>query len=179
MSVSQGCPQRGVPLYILYIYIYIWSVAKHSEGRTRSRTLHIKGRVTFKKNLFFSYLDFIGRACQFFSEFLAVVLWVKNAVQNGLLPLPLFVFRLQSIWDGLHVTTSKVQLQSLHTLCMVRGFPVVASYVAWRADEVLYGSYTSIMTATTLVRVYLCKIAFLAVKQDTVDLLRISALLEC
>ena len=24
----------------------------------------------------------------------------------------------------------------------VRGFPVVTSYVAWRADQVLYGSYT-------------------------------------
>ena len=29
---------------------------------------------------------------------------------------------------------------SLHTLYTVRGFPVVASYVAWRADQVLYGS---------------------------------------
>ena len=29
---------------------------------------------------------------------------LENAVQNGLLPLPLFVFRLRSIWDGLHVT---------------------------------------------------------------------------
>ena len=61
---------------------------------------------------------------------------------NGLLPLPLFVFRLRSIWDGLHVTSSKVRLQSLRTLCTVRGFPVVASYVDWRADQVLYGSYT-------------------------------------
>ena len=32
-------------------------------------------------------------------------------------------------------------MQSLRTLCMVRSFPVVASYVAWRADQVLYGSY--------------------------------------
>ena len=40
------------------------------------------------------------------------------------------------------MTSSKVQLQSLHALCTVRGFPVVASYVAWRADQVLYGSYT-------------------------------------
>ena len=73
---------------------------------------------------------------------MADVLWEKNAVQNGLLPLLLFVFRLQSIWDGLHMTSSKVQLQSLRTLFTVRGFPVVASYVAWRADQVLYGSYT-------------------------------------
>ena len=43
--------------------------------------------------------------------------------------------------DGLHVTSSKVRLQSLRTLCTVRGFPVVVSYVAWRADIVLYGSY--------------------------------------
>ena len=67
---------------------------------------------------------------------------MKNAVQNGLLPLTLFVFRLQSIWDGLHVTSSKVPLQSLRTLCTVRGFPVVASHVAWRADQVLFGSCT-------------------------------------
>ena len=26
------------------------------------------------------------------------------------------------------------------TLCTVKGFPVVASYVAWRADQVLYSS---------------------------------------
>ena len=73
---------------------------------------------------------------------MAVILWVKNDVQNSLLPLPLFVFWLRSIWDGLHVTTSKVRLQSLRTLCMVKGFPVVASYVTWRADQVLYGSCT-------------------------------------
>ena len=56
---------------------------------------------------------------------------------------------------------------------------MVASYVAWRADQVLYAAVPSILTATTLVRAYLCKIALLAVKQATVDLLRISALLEC
>ena len=28
------------------------------------------------------------------------------------------------------------------TLITVRGFPVVAFYVAWRADQVLYGSCT-------------------------------------
>ena len=32
--------------------------------------------------------------------------------------------------------------ESLRTLCTVRGFPVVASYVAWRADQVLYSSCT-------------------------------------
>ena len=40
------------------------------------------------------------------------------------------------------MSTSKVRLQSLRTLCTVKGFPVVASYVAWRADQVLYGSCT-------------------------------------
>ena len=40
------------------------------------------------------------------------------------------------------MTALKVRLQSLRTLCMVKGFPVVASYVAWRADQVLYGSCT-------------------------------------
>ena len=40
------------------------------------------------------------------------------------------------------MTTSKVRLQSLRTLCTVKGFPVVASFVAWRADQVLYGSCT-------------------------------------
>ena len=43
------------------------------------------------------------------------------------------------------MTSSKVRLQSLRTLCTlctVRGFPVVASYVAWRADQVFYASYT-------------------------------------
>ena len=40
------------------------------------------------------------------------------------------------------MTSSKVRLQSLHALCTVRGFPVVPSYVTWRADQVLYGSYT-------------------------------------
>ena len=40
------------------------------------------------------------------------------------------------------MTISKVQLQSLHTSCTVKGFPVIASYVAWRADQVLYGSCT-------------------------------------
>ena len=54
--------------------------------------------------------------------------------------MPLFVFRLRSIWDGLHVMALKVRLQSLHTLW--KGFPVVASYVAWRADQVLCGSCT-------------------------------------
>ena len=35
-------------------------------------------------------------------------------------------------------------LQSLRTLCTVKGFPspVVASYVTWRADQVLYSSCT-------------------------------------
>ena len=42
------------------------------------------------------------------------------------------------------MTSSKVRFQILHTLCTVRGFPVVASYmyITWRADQVLYGSYT-------------------------------------
>ena len=35
----------------------------------------------------------------------------------------------------------------------------------------------SVLTAMTLVRAYLCKIALLAVKQNTVDLLKVSALL--
>ena len=86
------------------------------------------------------YCSSCMHAC-FFVMF-ACRLWVKDAVQNGLLPLPLFVFQLRSIWDGLHVTSSKVRLQSLRTLCTVRGFPVVASYVAWRADQVLEDSYT-------------------------------------
>ena len=34
------------------------------------------------------------------------------------------------------------RLQSPYILYTVRGFPVVASYVAWRADQVQYGSYT-------------------------------------
>ena len=102
----------------------------------------LKGRVTCKK-IQNSYLDFIGSVglVDFF-KFLAVVLWVKNAVLNGLLPLSLFVFQFRSIWDGLHMMSSKVRLQSLRTLCTVRGFPMVASYVAWRADQVLYGSCT-------------------------------------
>ena len=40
------------------------------------------------------------------------------------------------------MTTLKVRLQSLRTLCTAKGFPVVASYVAWRADQALYGSCT-------------------------------------
>ena len=42
---------------------------------------------------------------------------------------------------------------------------MVASYIAWRADQVLYGAIPSIFTVTTLVRVYFSKIAFFAVKQ--------------
>ena len=132
---------------------------------------HFKGKVTCKKII---HIWISCRACRFFFIILAVVLWVKNAVQNGLLPLPLFVFRLQSIWDGLHVTSSMVRLQSLRTLCTVRGFPVVASYVAWRADQVLYGSCTLDIDSNDIGScVYLRKIALLAVKQEqrnTVDL---------
>ena len=54
---------------------------------------------------------------------------------------------------------------------------MVASYVAWRADQVLYGSYTLDIYSD---HAYLHKIALLAVKQEqrnTVDLLSISALL--
>ena len=103
-------------------------------------TSHLKGRVTCKKTFFIfgSHWYSVGLV-DFFIIFGS---YFKNAVQNGLLPLPLFVFRFRSIWDGLHVTSSKVRFQSLHTLCTVRGFPVVASYVAWRADQVLCGSYT-------------------------------------
>ena len=39
-------------------------------------------------------------ACEFFSEFLSVVFMVKNAVENGPLPLPHFVFRLRSNVGG-------------------------------------------------------------------------------
>ena len=59
---------------------------------------------------------------------------------------------------------------------------MVASYVAWRADQVLYGSYMYMYTLDidsdnvgSCIHVYLCKIALLSVKQYTVDLLRISA----
>ena len=38
-----------------------------------------------------------------------------------------------------HSTNVRLQHRALRTLCTV---PVVASYVAWRADQVLYGSYT-------------------------------------
>ena len=41
--------------------------------------------------------------------------------------------------DGLYVTSLKERLQSLHTLCEAS---LGASYVAWRADQVLYSSYT-------------------------------------
>ena len=55
---------------------------------------------------------------------------------------------------------------------------MVASYVACRADQVLYGSYTLDIDSDNVgFLAYLCKIALLAVKQNTVDLLRISALL--
>ena len=106
--------------------------------------MRLKGRVTCKKFLFKnSYLDFISSVglIDFFLNFGRRFVG-ENAVQNGLLPLPLFVFWLRSIWDGPHLTSSKVRLQSLRTLCTVRGFPVIASYIAWRADQVLYSSYT-------------------------------------
>ena len=58
-----------------------------------------------------SYLDLnhsVGLVEKNFRIFGNFFLWVKNAVQNCLLPLTLFVFRLRSIWDGFHVTSSKV-----------------------------------------------------------------------
>ena len=42
------------------------------------------------------------------------------------------------------MTSSKEQLQNAHTfICTGRGYPTIATYkyIAWRADQVLYGSY--------------------------------------
>ena len=46
---------------------------------------------------------------------------------------------------------------------------MVAFYVTWRADQVLYGSCTLDIDSDDVVRAYLHKIALLAVKQNTVD----------
>ena len=53
-----------------------------------------------------------------------------------------------AIWAGLYMTSSKVQLQIVHTLCAlymyVKRLPYggyLHMYIVWRADQVLYGSY--------------------------------------
>ena len=65
------------------------------------------------------------------------------------------------------MTTSKVRLQSLRTLCTMKGFPVI------ELIKYCTAVIPSILTATTSVRAYLRMIALLAVKQEqmhTVDL---------
>ena len=88
----------------------------------------IKGTVTCKNH---NYLEIIGsvRLVYFYHTFWAWFWWVKNGIQNGLLPLPLLMFWLWSIWDGPHVMSLKERMRSIHTLFMVRGFPVVYSFL--------------------------------------------------
>ena len=48
---------------------------------------------------------------------------------------------LRSIWGMALRDAAKEWLQSARILCTWWGCPTIAAYIAWRADQVLYGSY--------------------------------------
>ena len=91
-------------------------------------------------------MDFIGSVglVDFFFVIFGRRFVGEKRCPNGLLPFPLYIRFPVAVdlgWAS-RDNIRKVRLQSLRTLCTVKGFPVVSSYVAWRADQVLYGSCT-------------------------------------
>ena len=65
------------------------------------------------------------------------------------------------------MTSSKVRLRTTLSVCTVRDFPVVVSYVAWKADQVLYVSCTLDIDSDN---VGSCVLAVKQEQRNTVDL---------
>ena len=96
---------------------------------------------SFTKILFLTSVSECGFFLGIFeNDFIAIQVPVKLtfhpycSAQQGASCCSRFVVRL-------YVTSQKEWLQSACILCTWRGYPTIAAYIAWRADQVLYGSY--------------------------------------
>ena len=69
-----------------------------------------------------------------------------------------------SIWGWPSRESSKERLQIMRTLCTGSDYPIVATYITWGADQVLYGSYPLELYSYDIGCVYLHQIVFLEMK---------------